>query len=94
MGDYLESIELGMRKFGRWPDKTIPYRMKYLEYFVRGRSEVEMRERAPKEYLQHGEDLRLSGRFADWQLRQAEETLWWYCRKSRPLRPSCGIRGC
>jgi len=67
MAENLDAVELAMRKFGQWPGKTIPYRMKYLQYFVRGRSEAEMRERAPKEYLQHVEDLRASGRFEDWR---------------------------
>ncbi|MET3871543.1 integron integrase [Puniceicoccus vermicola] len=81
MAENLDAVELAMRKFGRWPEKTIPYRVKYLQYFIRGRTEGEMRDRAPKEYLQHVDDLRSSGRFEDWQLRQAEETLRWYCRR-------------
>lgn len=36
MENNLDSVELAMRKTGRWAEKTIPYRLKYLQYFVLG----------------------------------------------------------
>ena len=74
------AVFLAMQRQTHWPEFTLPHRERWITYFCNGRSEAEMRDRAPVEYLQHIEDLKSNGRFKDWQLRQAEETLRWYCR--------------
>jgi len=74
------AIRLAMERMTRWPDYSLSFRERWIRFFINGRSETEMRERAPLEYLPHIEELRASGRFKDWQVRQAEETLRWYCR--------------
>lgn len=74
------AVFLAMKRQTRWPEFTSPHRERWINFFCNGRSEIEMRDRAPLEYLQHIEDIKSKGRFKDWQVRQAEETLRWYCR--------------
>jgi integron integrase len=74
------AVLLAMKREAKWSPHTLPHRERWILFFRNKRSDAEMRQRAPVEYLQHMEDLRASGRFTDWQVRQAEETLRWYCR--------------
>ena len=75
------AVRLAMVRISQWAEHTLPFRERWIAYFVNGRSEAEMRERAPLEYLQHIEEIKTSGRFKEWQIRQAEDTLRWYCRQ-------------
>ncbi|MEM6823242.1 MAG: integron integrase [Verrucomicrobiota bacterium] len=61
-------------------EKTVFYRLRWIERFSRGRDFEEMRQIGPSEYFLFIEGVERHGNYEDWQLQQAQESIYWFLK--------------